>query len=137
MSALTFDTSKTNNVIVQNVRDQFSPPNAMSGKATTILEGIPLSFPIKINVGGPAWGDYLAGAAWGPSTEHGVMDGAATVFGSSLAIGGTTDQEVYRSQMTGLVRYRVRVPNGLYQRDVDVCREPGDVRRTASVSCDP
>jgi hypothetical protein len=86
----------------------------MSGKATTILEGIPLSFPIKINVGGPAWGDYLAGAAWGPASEHGVMDGAATVFGSSLAIGGTTEQEVYRSQMTGLVRYRVRVPDGLY-----------------------
>ncbi len=114
MTAPTFDTSKTNNVIVQNVRDQFSPPNTMTGKATTILEGIPLSFPIKINVGGPAWGDYLAGAEWGPATEHGGMDGAATVFSSSLTIAGTTDQEIYRSQMTGLVRYRVRVPDGLY-----------------------
>jgi hypothetical protein len=115
MSALTFDTSKTNNVIIQNVKDRFSPPNTMTGKSTTILEGIPLTLPVRINVGGPAWNDYLPGASWGPSTEHGVMDGSPTAFSSSLTIAGTAEQEIYRSQMTGLVRYRVRVPDGLYK----------------------
>jgi hypothetical protein len=114
MSAPTFDTAKTYNVIVQNVKDRFSPPNTMTGKAVAVLEGRPLTPPIRINVGGPAWGDYQAGAAWSASVEHGAMDGAPTVFSSSLPILGTTDQEVYRSQLTGLVRYRIRVPDGRY-----------------------
>jgi hypothetical protein len=115
MAAPAFDTSKTNTIIIQNVRDRWSPANTMTGKALTVLESAPLTLPARINVGGPPWGDYLAGAAWGPSVEHGVMDGAAVAFSPSLPIAGTDEPDIYRTQMSGLVRYRVRVPDGLYK----------------------
>ena len=114
MSAPNLDTTRTNTIIVQDVKDRWTPANAMTGKALAVLESAPLVMPVKVNVGGPAWGDYLAGEAWGPGVEHGVMDGGPVVFGSSLPIAGTTEPAIYRSQMSGLVRYRMRVPDGLY-----------------------
>jgi hypothetical protein len=114
MSAPNFDTSKSNTAIVQGIKDRFSPSNTMTGKSLAVLEAVPLTLPVRINVGGPAWGEYLEGKMWGDSVEHGAMDGFFTVFNHSLPIAGTNDQEVYRTQMTGLVRYRVRVRDGRY-----------------------
>ncbi len=113
-SASGVDTSTTNALIVLGMKDRFQPPNLMAGKSIQLIVQHRLPFPVKINCGGPATGDFLADTLWDATTEYGRMDGRPTAFSPSLTINGTGVPEIYRTQLTGAVRYRVRVPSGRY-----------------------
>ncbi|MCX6151233.1 MAG: family 16 glycosylhydrolase [Ignavibacteriales bacterium] len=110
-----FDLSKTYNVIAQKIKDRAIPQNISSLKAVTINMPKPVVFPIKIDVGGLANGDYLADQPWKESAEYGYMDGSITQYPSTLQINGTDEDAIYRSERFGLVGYKVRVPNGTYR----------------------
>ncbi len=72
------------------------------------------AFPLKINVGGPASGDYLADQEWKDNLMYGYLDGSASTYSSSLQISGTTEDAIYQSERYGFAAYRIRVPNGEY-----------------------
>jgi beta-glucanase (GH16 family) len=107
-----YDTASLSSLIIMNVKDRFIPANAISVKSVTITKTTPLSFPVKINLGGPEYKDYRPDQMWGPSVEYGYMEG--TLNQNNFTIGGTLDPGVYNSELAGAAKYMVRVPNGTY-----------------------
>ncbi len=86
--------------------------NVMGAQSTRII--MPLSFPLKIDVGG-ASGGFLADSVWDFSRQYGAVGGAVVQAPSTLDIAGTTSDSVYRSALEGLTFYNVRVPtDGIY-----------------------
>lgn len=87
--------------------------NSSVAKALTVNMPKPLSFPFKVNVGGPAWSDYFADQEWSAATEYGYLDGS--VGSNSAQINNTDEDAVYQSERYGLVTYKIRVPDGTYK----------------------
>jgi hypothetical protein len=70
--------------------------------------------PIKINIGGAAWRDYLPDQVWNPLLEYGHQDGYAGTWPGETQIANTTEDSLYLSELHELVEYRVRLRNGRY-----------------------
>jgi len=108
------DLTKSYNLItLVGIKDLAVPPNISTTKAVTINMPKPVSFPIKINVGGLASSGYLVDQEWKESAEYGYLDGTAGE--TSALISGTDEDYIYKSERYGLVTYKVRVPNGVYK----------------------
>lgn len=113
LTATGLDTTTTSAIIVQNISDRWTIPNVSPQRAVSLIRQTPLTFPLKINIGGPAYQGYLPDQEWSATGEYGRIDGAAGYF-SGVTISGTTEPEVYRSEISDLCEYKVRVPNGRY-----------------------
>ncbi len=100
------------NIIIANVKDRSASQNSSGVRNIFPVKSKPLTFPVKINCGGPAYKDYLPDQEWGPSVEYGRVD--ATVYQNTAVVSGALDPDVYKSELNGIVRYRVRVPDGTY-----------------------
>jgi hypothetical protein len=112
------DTSKRNNVVAMNVKDTFSPANKLTAQLQQIIVAKPLSLPLKINVGGPAWRDYLPDQEWSPEVEYGYQDGSPRDRNKPIVgidVLNTEEDTLYHSEMHELVGYRVRLPEGRYK----------------------
>lgn len=100
------------NVVITDVKDRSPAQNSSGVKNALLIKSQPLSFPVKINCGGSAYKDYLPEQEWGPNVEYGRVDG--TIYQNTSTVTGTPDPEIYRSELNGLVEYKIRVPNGTY-----------------------
>ncbi|HPR87911.1 MAG TPA: family 16 glycosylhydrolase [bacterium] len=112
------DTSKRNNVVAMNIKDTFTPPNKLSAQLQQILVSKPLALPVKINVGGKAWRDYLTDQEWGPEVEYGYQDGAQRDRSKPIVgidIRDTEEDTLYHTELHELVDYKVRLPQGRYK----------------------
>ena len=112
VSGLVIPSTKT--LVVLSMKDDSAVPNTMSAKATTIIMPQTLTFPVKINCGGPEALDYLADTGWTKNTEFGFLDGNSSNYPSSLQISGTEEDVIFQSDKYGMVTYKVRLPNGSY-----------------------
>jgi hypothetical protein len=112
LSVTGLDASKSPNLIVLNVKDKAVVPNVIAPKAVTIINAQPLTFPVKINLGGSRTMGYLAEQEWSYTNEHGYLDGTSTQW--QLAISNTDEDSVYWGERYNLVTYMVRVPAGSY-----------------------
>ena len=112
VSGLVIPSTKT--LVVLSMKDDSAIPNTMSAKATTIIMPQTLTFPVKINCGGPEALDYLADTGWTKNTEFGFLDGNSSNYPSSLQISGTDEDVIFQSDKYGMVTYKVRLPNGSY-----------------------
>ena len=104
----------TNNLIVLSMKDRAPIPNTAGAKLKSIIMPQTLTFPIKINCGGPSELGYLPDTSFSKDTEYGFLDGTSGIYPSSLPISGTNEDVIFRSDRYGLVGYKVRVPNGIY-----------------------
>ncbi len=104
----------TKSLVVMSMKDDSEIPNTMSAKATSIIMPEALTFPIKINCGGPAALDYLADAGWTKNTEFGFLDGNSATYPSTLQISGTDEDVIFQTDKYGMVTYKVRLPNDSY-----------------------
>ena len=100
-------------LFVQNVQDVAPSPNTMGLSHVRTIS--PLTFPIKIDVGGNGTGSYLPDSTWTASKEYGGIGGTGYMVPGTFSIAGTTEPEIYRSIVHGLAGYLVRVPNGTYK----------------------
>jgi hypothetical protein len=116
-----FNQSITNNLILMNIKDDFIPANTMSPKAITITNSNPLTFPIKINVGGNAALGYLPDIEYKYNTEYGYSEGTSASASSAINILNTEEDEIYRSERYYITKYDVRVPNGIYKVTLKFC----------------
>ena len=103
--------SESYNLIVMNIKDR-AEANTILTKAVTIVKAQPLSFPVKINVGGTATMGFLEDQEWSYTKEYGYLDGTSTQW--ELSIEGTEEDSVYWADRYGLVTYMIRVPVGSY-----------------------
>jgi len=102
-------------LVVMGVKDRAPLANTLVGQTVNLIVGAPLRFPIKVNVGGEAFQDFLPDQAWNERSEYGYTDGKKVQEDASLPIANTELDPVYRAQRRGLVRYLVRVPSGCYR----------------------
>lgn len=107
-----YDTAALSNLVIMNVKDRFVPANAIAVKSIAITKAKSLHLPVKINLGGPEYKDYLPDQMWGTGVEYGYMDGNLNT--NNFTIGGTLDPGVYNAELAGAAKYMVRVPNGTY-----------------------
>ena len=107
-----YDTSKLSSVILMNIKDRFSPANTLVGKSVTITKPNRLTFPVKINCGGPAYNDFLPDQMWNAALEYGYLDG--NKYQNTNTTSGSGDPMIFKSELNGSAEYRVRVPNGKY-----------------------
>jgi hypothetical protein len=107
-----YDTSTLSSVILMNIKDRFSPANTLTGKSVTITKPKRLTFPLKINCGGPAYNDFLPDQMWNANLEYGYLDGQQ--FQNSNTTSGSSDPVIFKTELNGSAEYRVRVPSGTY-----------------------
>ncbi|MDZ7332510.1 MAG: family 16 glycosylhydrolase [candidate division KSB1 bacterium] len=116
-------------LIVLGVKDNSPAHNLLTGQVVNFSLTQPLSFPIKINVGGKAYRDYLPDQVWRPELEYGHQDGYEENWLGRFDVQGTEDDSVYLTGLHEIVTYRVRVPNGVYRVTVMMAEneftEPG------------
>lgn len=108
-----YDPDATYNVIILNIKDD-TGENTLSQSAKTIKQLGTLEFPVKINVGGDAFEDYLPDQEWQPSLDYGHMDGTPTLYPGNLLINNTDKPEIFRSERYRIVTYRIAAPRGIY-----------------------
>ena len=102
-------------LIVKNVKDLWLPANAMNLVAKSIVVTPKIKFPFKVNVGGNAYGDFYADKEFVTDTSnYGFMEGVKGLTYTD-PIANTNDDTIYQSEINGLAKYVVRVPNGKYK----------------------
>ncbi len=107
------DPQTTYNCIVTGIKDRAPQPNTMQPMAKVLIQPLPLSSPIKINVGGSSASGYLADQEFNESREYGYLDGTGAT--NTASISGTDEDVIYNTDRYGLVTYKVRVPNGTHK----------------------
>ncbi len=103
------------NLIINNISDDSETPNTMGLNAKTINQISPLNFPVKIDVGGTGFGDFMPDQEFDETTEYGFNNGVSRTLPQNVIISGTSEINVYRSQKRGFAKYRVRLPNDDYK----------------------
>ncbi len=129
-----YDTSTLSNIIVINTNDRFYPANALTVRNVSIVKQKPIVFPLKINCGGAAYADYLGDQEWGPGVEYGHVDGK---YNSNAAVvSGAADATIYHSELNMPVKYFIRVPNGIYDVELQMAETSfsGDSSRIFSIA---
>lgn len=96
----------------QGVKDLAAPANVMPLRTIRVV--MPLSFPIRIDVGGPGGDGFLADSLWTATKLYGYVGGAPFLLPSGTAVSNTATPAIYRSSLHGIAGYKVRVPNGKY-----------------------
>ncbi len=109
------DPAQSYQLIVIGVRDNSPAHNLLTGQVVSLAVTQPLSFPIKINVGGKAFRDYLPDQVWRPDLEYGHQDGYEENWLGCFEIQNTEEDSIYLTGLHEIVTYRVRVPNGRYR----------------------
>ncbi len=112
---LTVDSLSTElsyNLIVTGIKDLAEPANTMSVTLKQIFD--PLSIPLKINVGGAAVADFIADQVWDYSTEYGRVGGYTITHQSGTQFQGTTQPEIYESELRDVTFYNIRLAEGIY-----------------------
>lgn len=90
----------------------------LAGNASSLMNKrvlMPLSFPIRIDIGGIGGAGFLADSVWEVSRQYGTVGGRQAALPPSSVIGNTSEPEIYRTSLHGISGVKVRVPNGTYK----------------------
>ncbi|MCB9259962.1 MAG: family 16 glycosylhydrolase [Ignavibacteriales bacterium] len=101
------------NLIYSKLVDLSSNNNSTPTKVVQLNNVDSISFPIKVNVGGGEYLNYLPDQEWNSSVQYGYLMGDAN-SSHNIDFIGTDDDEVFETERKGLVSYKFKVPNGLY-----------------------
>ena len=105
--------SNSYNIIVLNQKDIFG--NTGTASATTMNNVRPIQFPLKVNIGGGAVGDYLPDQEFSEKVEYGFLSGNVRVFPYDMVVANSDGDSIYITERSDFPTYRVRVPNGTYK----------------------
>ncbi len=112
LSVKDYDMRVAHDIMVANIEDSAATPNTSAPKFLNIVNPPQYDYPLKINVGGDATGDFLADQKWDFEKNYGYMPGAEG--STTQPIANTTLDAVYRTEIRDFVMYKVRVPKGIY-----------------------
>ncbi len=116
LSTSELELTSSYSLYVFGIEDRAFPANRLLAQSVTVIMPDPLSFPVKINIGGNnAYDDYLPEQEWSESVEYGYLDGTSQQYPFSQPISGTENDDIYLSERYGLVKYNIRVPHGKYK----------------------
>lgn len=128
LSVSELDFENPGNLVLMGIQDDAEPPNTLLGQVVNIIVPEVLSFPVKINVGGDEFHDFLADQWWTAETEYGHEDGSLRWIDEGIS--NTELDTLYASAVSRLVGYRVRLSDGIYKVKMMFCEnyydEPGE-----------
>lgn len=104
-----------NNLLYSGLVDQSYNANTSPISVSTISKLDSINFPIKVNVGGDAYNDYLADQEWNSNVRYGYWMGDVKEYPEGLDIQGTEDDYIFRSERKGIISYKFKIPNGDYK----------------------
>jgi beta-glucanase (GH16 family) len=102
-------------IVFSGIKDRFVPANAAGNLSKSIIATPQFKFPLKINVGGSSYNDFISDIEFKTDTSnYGYMEGSkGGPF--NLPISKTDDDEIFQREVNGMAKYVVRVPNGTYR----------------------
>lgn len=107
------DENSSHSLVVLGIKDLAAPANTLLGQSVPIQTPPRWQYPLKINVGGDAYGDWLADQNWTHEGDYGQIGGTpGSYYGQPVS--GTTDDLVFQTEQRGIVKYQVRLPAGKY-----------------------
>ncbi len=109
------------NLVCINVQDLAEPPNKQIGQVKSFTPLQYLSFPIQINVGGDSVATYRSDQLWTPDRLYGHQDGISHTWFGHPEIENTHADELFWTELEGVVNYQIRVPVGDYQINFWIC----------------
>ena len=99
-------------IISAGIKDNFGNSTPMI--ARTISSTKVFKFPLKINIGGEAFNDFIADKEFKTDTSsYGFMEGSKASAQENIL--GTNDDYIFQTEINGLAKYVVRIPNGKYK----------------------
>ncbi|RMD92597.1 MAG: glycosyl hydrolase family protein, partial [Calditrichaeota bacterium] len=107
-----FDPQQSTLLVVSNIKDRSPSSHQMSPQQMKISSA--LTLPVRINVGGPQVGDFLADSTWSFFQEYGAVGGNKTRRQSGSITAPANETAIYETACEGLTFYQVRVPRGYY-----------------------
>ncbi|HQU73607.1 MAG TPA: family 16 glycosylhydrolase [Calditrichia bacterium] len=111
LSVSGMDSTLAYNVITNNILD---PAGNNSGLKITTTS-VPLVFPLRVNVGGDADGEYLADQIYTARLEYGATGGSAVTNSTTRDFDNTDEDDIFRRERRGITFYQTRVANGSYR----------------------
>jgi len=111
-----FDTSKSYLLAVFLMKDTSPNQNIKNHDLESITLTKSPSFPLRINVGGESLynNKYQSDQVWDTQADYGYMDGIVETWDGSIDISGTEEDSLYTVGLRKVVKYKVRVPDGIY-----------------------
>ncbi|MCK4640347.1 MAG: family 16 glycosylhydrolase [Candidatus Marinimicrobia bacterium] len=107
------DLENTYSVVVLGIKDISLTSNTLMGQSLNIQMPPKWNYPLKINISGDAYNEWLGDQNWSDDMDYGQIGGADGHF-PGQSISGTTDDVIFQSEQRGLVKYQVRLPEGNY-----------------------
>jgi len=107
------DPENTYSIVALGIKDISPTPNTLMGQSLNIQMPPKWNYPLKINIGGDAYNEWLGDQNWSEDGDYGQIGGTQGHF-SGQSISGTTDDVIFQSEQRGLVKYQVRLPKGNY-----------------------
>ena len=102
-----------NLLLQRGVKDTAEPSNQSILMNIPVAASKSLQFPVRINVGGNAFNTYLKDQTYKPDTsKYGFNEGMQASTNESIS--NTDDDPVFQSELNGIAKYFVHVPNGKY-----------------------
>jgi hypothetical protein len=102
-----------NLLLQRGVKDIANPSNQSSLINVPVTVSKPLQLPIRINVGGEVFSNYLKDQTYLPqSSQYGYNEGMQANTNESIS--NTDDDPVFQAEVNGLVKYFIHVPVGSY-----------------------
>lgn len=103
-----------NLIVLNGIKDLYDTPNSTATHSRTVKVTPQINFPLKINVGGDAYADYIKDREFTTDTaEFGYMEKWG-VFEEVDPIANTEDDVIFQSNVFHITKYVVRVPKGKY-----------------------
>lgn len=102
-------------IVLAGLKDKFIPANTSGNMAKSIIANSQFKFPLKINIGGNNYNEFISDREFKTDTSnYGFMEG---IKGGSFnwEINNTDDDNVFQTEINGLAKYVVRIPNGNYR----------------------
>ena len=115
LTATGYNPYNLNNLIYSNLTDLSANANTSTTQVILVNKVDSINFPLKVNVGGVEYNDYLADQEWSSAVQYGFWMGDINTYPGSLDIIGTEEDEIFRSERKGLVTYKFKLPKGLYK----------------------
>ncbi len=115
LSTEDFNPYNLTNMIYSNITDISNNSNSVNAKVIQVDKVDSLSFPIKVNVGGKEIIGFESGMTeWSSKVQHGYLSGQSYNYSADLDIINTDEDEIFRSELRGIVSYKFKLSNGKY-----------------------
>lgn len=102
-----------NLLLQRGVKDLAEPSNQSLLMNIPLAASKPLKFPVRINIGGNSFNNFLKDQTYKPDTsQYGFNEGMLASTNESIS--NTDDDPVFQSELNGIAKYFIHVPNGKY-----------------------